>query len=88
MNYNDTEGHYLLLTSKHKLTDAKYFFDDLIKNIHSNSDLKAQLSIDGEPILHANYVKTSAPPSLFNGYTEFLILNSPKFLAWLIQTLL
>jgi DNA-binding FrmR family transcriptional regulator len=72
---SETEGRYLLLTSKTHLASAEYMIDELLKYVANNPELEFDLSIGGEVVRRANQIKVS---KTFNGYTEFLVSKVPK----------
>jgi hypothetical protein len=73
-NTTQTEGRYLLLTEKNKISAAKHMIDELVKYISANPTLSDTMTIPGQEIRRANRVQVS---NAFDGYANFLVSKVP-----------
>jgi hypothetical protein len=73
-NTTQTEGRYLLLMEKHKISAAEHMIDELVKYISANPTLSATMTIPGQEIRRANRVQVS---NAFDGYANFLVSKVP-----------
>jgi hypothetical protein len=73
-NTIQTEGRYLLLTEKNKISTSKHMIDKLVKYISANPTLSDTMTIPGQEIRRANRVQVS---NAFDEYANFLVSKVP-----------
>lgn len=76
-NASQSEGRYLLLTDKTKISAAEQMIDALVKYLRLNPNVAQTMTIPGQMIHRTNRVQVS---SEFDGYAQFLVSKVPTTL--------